>query len=293
MIVYTLQSGKRLDEKQFIEYFEKKVFSTISRFNLIKKNDKVLVAASGGKDSNVCLYVLNKFGKKYHVQVEAITIEEGSKYRRDLIKILKKFCKSIGVKLNIYSFKEINFNIEKKLNKIKKLKVSNCYVCSILKRWLLNKKAKLLKATKVATGHNLDDESETFILNLIKGNSELIAKQGPGSGILENVGFVQRIKPLYFCSEKEIILYAKLKKIPSDLKPCPFRGTTLRIEIRNWLKYMEKKQPATKHAIVNSLVRILPLIKPSFNKNIQKCKVCKEPSNHDICKFCEISKKLK
>ena len=60
MVVYTLSNGQKLGEKKFIRYFEKKVLYAIRKFNLINKSDKVAVACSGGKDSNVVLYILNK-----------------------------------------------------------------------------------------------------------------------------------------------------------------------------------------------------------------------------------------
>ena len=45
-----------------IEKFEKKILFSIKKFNLFTKKDKILVAASGGKDSTVILYVLKKYG---------------------------------------------------------------------------------------------------------------------------------------------------------------------------------------------------------------------------------------
>ena len=107
MVVYTLSNGQKLNEKRFVRYFEKKVLYAIRKFNLINKSDKVAVACSGGKDSNVVLYILNKLCTQRRQQIEAIAIDEGIKgYRDNLLKSLKEFCKREKIKLHIFSFKK-------------------------------------------------------------------------------------------------------------------------------------------------------------------------------------------
>lgn len=295
--VIKLSSGKKLNKSEFIHYFEKKVFGTIRKFKMIGIKDRVLIACSGGKDSNVVLHVLNKLCKERKQKIEAIAIDEGMKgYRDKLIKDLKKLCRKENIKLNVFSFKkEYRFTLDKICSKIKSLKLSSCYACSILKRWLLNKIAKEKKFSVIATGHSMDDEAETIILNFMKGNARLLAKLGPISGIERKKEFIQRIKPLYLCPEKQIILYAKLKDIPSSLEVCPKRGETFRVEVRNFLRTMEKKHIETKNAIVNTMLQILPCIKENFkgDSELKKCKICKEPCSNETCKRCQILKQLK
>ena len=149
--------------------------------------------------------------------------------------------------------------------------------------------------TLIASGHSLDDEAETIILNQLKGNPSLLAKLGPIVGMSRQKGFVQRIKPLYSCLEKEIILYAKLNNIPLPLEVCPVRGETFRVEIRNFLRELEKKHPEAKSAIVNSFLELMPLLKQHYKTDIQpkKCKKCKEIASKEICKRCQILEMLK
>jgi len=291
--VFTLQNGKKLGKSEFCDYFERKIHRTIRKFNLISKDDKIAVACSGGKDSTAALYVLSKLCNERRQKVDAIAIDEGIKndYRKRLISELKKFCTKNKIRLHIPSFKkEYGFTLWQVSGKIKKLGLSNCYVCSILKRWLMNKKARQLGYTVIATGHNLDDEAETILLNQFKGNPALLAKLGPSSGIGKRKEFVQRIKPLYFCSVNEIVLYAKLKKLPLSLGSCVMRGETFRITIRNFLKKLEKQHPEVKYAIVNSFLEILPLLKDKYAAEavLKKCKKCKEASSKELCKRCQI-----
>jgi len=295
-IVFTLSCGKKLNEKEFCSYFERKILRTIRKFGLIRKGDKIAVACSGGKDSITALYILKNFCSQRRQQLEAIAIDEGIKgYRDRLIKNLKEFCSREKIKLRVFSFKrEFGFTLNGMLEKIKAIGLSNCYVCSILKRWLLNRKARQSGFNIVATGHCLDDEAETILLNQFKGNPDLLAKLGPLTGISKVKGFVQRIKPLYLCSENEIVLYAKIKKLPISLGVCPRRGKTFRVEIRNILAKMEKKHREIKNAIVNSFLQILPLLKKRHAAfELKTCKLCHEPSSQELCKRCQILKQLR
>ena len=63
--VINLTNNKvQLCSRCFIRYFERKVLKTIRQYNLIEKNDNIIVAVSGGKDSLSCLYLMNKIAKK-------------------------------------------------------------------------------------------------------------------------------------------------------------------------------------------------------------------------------------
>ena len=294
---YFLSCGRWLDGNQFLKYFEKKVSKTIRKYNLIGKKDKIAVAFSGGKDSLTLLYLLNKIYNARGQKIVGLAVDEGiPNYRDRILKKSGKFLKKENIEIKIFTFKkEFGFNLKNKTKKIKKLGISNCYVCSILKRWLLNKKAKQLGFDVIATAHSLDDEAESIFLNFLKGNPKLLAKLGPSTGIAKTKEFVQRIKPFYLCSTKEIVLYAKLKKIPIPTRAiCPLRGITLRVEIRNWLVELEKKHREVKNAIVNSFLRIMSMLKKEYKKmEFKKCKKCGFASSQEYCKSCLLLMELK
>jgi len=301
-IVYSLSNGRKFDRKEFLRYFEGKVFYTIRKFELIGKKEKVAVAFSGGKDSIVLLYLLNKLCKARRQPIIALAIDEGIKnYRTELIEEGKKFCNELEIPLKVFSFKqEFGFNLHDSdiRKRIAEINLSYCHICSVLKRWLLNKKARQLGADVIATAHSLDDECENILLNIFKGNPELLAKLGPKVGVNEKIrkAFVQRVKPLYLCSTKEIVLYAKLQKlpIPKNGAICPVRGETFRVDIRRWLEKMDKKHIEIKNAIVSSFLKLLPMLHQRYREaNIMKCKKCGFAANNEICKACLLLKELK
>ena len=297
--VITLQHGS-LCQLHFLNYFEDKVFKTIKRYQLIKKDDTLCIAASGGKDSLTILYLTQKYLQKNNLKnnLFALAIDEGIKnYRKSTLKDLKQFCKEYNIKLNIIEAKkEFNYTLDQAYPKINKdTKKKPCNICGVWRRYLLNKYARKLNATKVITGHNLDDEAQAIIMNIFKANTDIAAHLGPISGINNHSLFVQRVKPLYFCTEKETKLYSLIKKFPVQFIECPYANEGLRSNIRDMLNDFETKYKGTKQGIINSFLAMLPLLKQQAKQNfdeIKICQQCQEPAHQDICNTCKIQSLL-
>ncbi len=293
--VIKLQHGS-LCKEHFISYFEKKVFKTINKYNLVERRDVICCAASGGKDSLTVLYLLKKYFQKNNLPLQnlkALCIDEGIKgYRSITLQYLTQFCQEHEIPLEVQSFKE-NFNttldnaipiINKKTGK------KACNICGAWRRYLLNKYAKEMGATKVVTGHNLDDEAQAVLMNIFKANNAQAAKLGPISGVKLFKGFVQRVKPLYFCTEKETRLYTFLKNINVDNAECPNIVQSYRADIRDMLNNFEAKYPGSKTSIINSFLYTLPLLKEHSIREEsapKTCEECSEPSHKPICNACE------
>ncbi len=286
--VYVTQNNKKFCKNCFIRFFERKVYKTIRNYKLIEKKDKVAVGISGGKDSISCLYILNQILSRQGREVHAILIDEGIEgYRNKTIEDAKKFCKENKIPLKIVSvMKEFGFTLDDYLRKTRK---NPCTACGVFRRYLLNRTARELGATKIATGHNLDDEAQTILMNQFKGNVEFSAKLGPITGVLMHEKFVRRIKPLYFMTEKETTIYAFLKKFPINYIECPYFANSLRNRVGVMLNNLEEKYPGTKQGIVNSFLEILVKLRERYQKvKIGTCERCGEPANKEICKACEI-----
>jgi len=277
----------------FFKYFERKFNKTISKFKLIEPNEKIGVAVSGGKDSLTLLYLLNKLKDKKRIKIEALLIDEGIKgYRDKTIKDAKKFCKDLNVKLNIISFKkELKYSLDQL---IKKLASKPCSICGVFRRYLINKYSRKLKFDKIATGHNLDDEIQSILMNQFRNNPEVSARLGPLTGIRKDKKFVRRIKPLYLITEKEVTTYAYLKEFNIKFDECPYNTEAYRISVREFINKFEEKYPGTKHSIIKSFLEILPSLKKKYKnrEEIKYCKKCKEPCSREICKTCEIKSKI-
>jgi len=271
----------------FIKNLENKVKQTINKYKLFNKKDKVVVALSGGKDSTSVAYILNKFG--YNVSALYINLGLGE-YSEKCLASLKKFCKSQEIRLCVVDIKKM-FGMRMchlRQGVQQSRRISNCMVCGIVKKWLLNKEARRLRADKIVTGHNLDDEAQTVIMNFLQGNLLLGINSGPATGSLEDEKFISRIKPLFFIAENDVREYSKIKKLPVVYEKCPCAVSSLRIRTR---AFLENKPEKLKLNIVNNFLKILPELRRKFlayNSKIFYCEICGEPSRNEVCKKCEI-----
>ncbi|RMD46040.1 adenine nucleotide alpha hydrolase family protein [Candidatus Pacearchaeota archaeon] len=263
---------------------EAEVLRTIREYRLIEGDEKVAVALSGGKDSTSVLYILNKLGYNVCGLMIDLYLGEWSRIHREN---MERFCRELGVPLTIIDLKEelgqgICF-IKAVLRKKKNL--TGCTVCGIIKRWLLNRGAKRIGADKLATGHNLDDEAQNVLMNFLKGNIFLGVNSAPATGGKKVEGFVQRIKPLFFVPESEVLKYAKRKKFKILYDKCPCAFGTYRVDTREWMRgigYDKKRQ------IVENFQKIaLPLRRRAF-EGVSFCKNCGEPSRGELCNACKI-----
>lgn len=278
----------------YIEQFEKKVKDTVEKYNLANKKEKIMVACSGGKDSTTALYLLNKFG--YNVEALLINLSMG-KWFQENVDNLKGFCKKNKIKLHIVDIrKELGFSICYARSLIQeKNNLSNCMICGVIKRWLLNKKSRELGASKLATGHNLDDESQSIMMNIVIGNPKISLNMSPKTGCITDKKLTQRIKPLYFLTNKEVKRYTEEKGFKISYFPCPCSEHAFRRLIYNNLTELEKTNPKIKMNIVKSFLKLLPKLRQKYDltKKLIYCEKCGEPSRNNICKRCQLLKLIK
>jgi len=275
--------GERLCAEHFSKLFEKRVRGAIASSGMLDKRDKIAVGVSGGKDSLVLLYLL----KSMRYNVIAVTIDEGIKgYRNKSLPYIRKFCAKYKIPWKIYSLKkEYGFTLDSIPDK-KRM----CSYCGVLRRGLLNKKARELGCNKVATGHNLDDETQMILMNLFRGELERLARTGPVTGTMMDELFIPRIKPLRECPERENVLYAVLHKIDYTDAECPYARYAYRNVIREMLNQMEEKYPGTKFAVLKNFDKMLPFLKKYYSPKGKpnRCKKCGGIAQGAICKFCEV-----
>jgi len=291
--VHRLTGGEKLCKKHFVDYFERKVKKTLTVYKLVGKKERVGVAVSGGKDSLSCLYLLNNiFRANRGVEVVGLTIDMGIRgYGDRQFKKVKKFCSKHDIRLYTFSLEEDSgITLDKA---IKMLDDKPCTICGVLRRQLLNRKARELGLTRIATGHNLDDEAQSILMNQFRRNVRASARLGPVSGVKKASKFVPRIKPLYFCSEDETLLYARLTRITKKSEVCPRRKYAFRKDVANAVDKLESRYPGVKQNIVRSFLEILPLLKREYGHGeLKYCKNCGEPTSREVCNNCLLMGKL-
>jgi uncharacterized protein (TIGR00269 family) len=293
--------NQKLCEECFVRFFEKRIRRTIRRYELLDPKDKVCVALSGGKDSMTALTMLAKLSKKApRSELFAIMIDEGSPgYRDKLIETAAKFCDELGVRYYIFSFREeLGASIVDIVKKSKKLKnpMPACSYCGVFRRQLLNQKARELGATKLVTGHNLDDEAQTGIMNFIRGDAYRIARAGAVVGAIGHEKFVPRIKPLRETPEAEIKLYTQIKEIPTTYASCPYNEDSFRVTMKDLVSGLEERYPGTRYQTLASIDELAPILAEHYidkeGQSPEICEQCGEVSSGKTCKFCLMKREL-
>jgi uncharacterized protein (TIGR00269 family) len=274
--------------------------------------EKVIVGLSGGKDSLVLLYNVMKLQQRYpkSPEIEAILIDEGIKgYREESTSIAKKMCDVWNIKLHIVDFKTyFGLELDRIIPKLKNLKINACTICGTVRRRLLNMKSLELNGDKLAIGHNLDDQVETFLQNILRNDLNKIVINPPnGNPIDDRKKFVSRIKPLMSIPEEEIVRYCYYKEFPIQSNPCPYSigFSILRKKVQDFVNHLELHSPEIKYNLQKANENFVSNYKPKnlsnnfsdskINKTqYQICPNCSNPMGllRKICYYCELKEKI-
>ena len=275
--------------------------ATIAEYCMFRHDDKIMLAVSGGKDSITMLHILTELvGKFPKSSLCAVTVDEGIRgYRDEALKLAAKNCRKLNVEHTITSFKELlGITLDELVKALKKTRrddsrgLSPCAFCGVLRRRVLNIAAREAGVDKLATAHNLDDETQTILLNILHGETLRIARVKPVSDERHRK-LVQRVKPLCEIPEKEIAFYAYQRQTEFQSIPCPYASTALRSDIRLILNRLEEKHAGIKYTLFRSIEKIRPALeRVHFETKLRECKLCGEPTVGNVCKSCQILETL-
>jgi uncharacterized protein (TIGR00269 family) len=289
-------SGERLCKKCFAESIEDKVRATISKYKMLSFNDRVAIAISGGKDSISLLQILAKMERKYpRASLVAVTVDEGiCGYRDEALKIAEENCKLLEIEHHMVSFKHLfGFTLDEIVQRIRTRnnELTPCAFCGVLRRKALNVAALEVKANKIATGHTLDDEVQTSLLNIFHGDIAKLSAEKPITDTI-HPKLVQKVKPFCEIPERESALYAYVKDINFQSTPCPYAGEAMRNDIRNLLNAIEERHAGTKFTVFKSMEKLRPALKILEKSEFQECKECGDPAAGNLCMACQLLKQV-
>ncbi|GAY24905.1 hypothetical protein ATG_01080 [Desulfurococcaceae archaeon AG1] len=295
-VVYQTHTGLRLCKACFFSNVIARVSREIFRYGMIKHSDRILIGVSGGKDSFVLLDILSQIHEPS--RLGGATIIEGidGYNRAEHIAEIKRMATERGVELHVVSIKELwGASVDEmvRMSIEKGQRISPCTYCGIHRRKSLNLIARELGYNKVATAHNLDDEVQTIVINILRGDIARLYMNHPlrpkGSGL-----FIDKIKPLRKIYEWETAKYAYLASYKPQEVECPYLELfpSLRARVRDMIYRIEASKPG-------SMLRLLEWFDNVFNPLKQNnretpklglCSICGEPTspNRSICKSCEL-----
>jgi cytoplasmic tRNA 2-thiolation protein 1 len=284
-------SGENLCTNCFSNSILQKTARTISKYNMIENSDVIGVAVSGGKDSLSLLHVLKKMSESHNFKLKAITIDEGIPgYRDEALGIVKNFCNNIGVEYKVFPYKDLfDITLQESLELRENEKTSSCSICGTLRRRAIDFGAKNLDVDVIATGHNLDDLLQTFVINVLSGDTNKIGWMDPDTSSNKT----RKIKPFCEIYENEIVFYAFVNDIPFQSEHCPHMNEGIRTEIREFLNSLENKHSGIKNNMYKSIMKISSVVKDSNYKQRKICSKCGSECTGNVCSVCSILVNLK
>ncbi|RLF25215.1 MAG: TIGR00269 family protein [Thermoprotei archaeon] len=277
--------------EHYIEYVERKVRRVLEKYHMVKKNDLVLICVSGGKDSTSLLHIMHKLSRDMKFSIMGLTIMlSHEEFFKKAVNTAIENYRELGVDYVLVDpLKEYDINLDRLIEA--RIRRPLCSACGIIKRYIMNSVAIEVKATKVATGHNLDDLMKFLFVNFVSGDIEQLIRTAPIS-ITERRGFVTKIKPLAECSEREMIEYAKAKGLKFIRAACPYKKLGMGDDALEFLNSLDERYPGLK---INMFRIYMSKIHPALRSfyrieevSLRRCKICNMPSLGEICSFCKL-----
>jgi uncharacterized protein (TIGR00269 family) len=286
---------------------EKRVKTLIEKKHMFHphRGEKLLVAASGGKDSQVLLSILKKIYPE-GLHIEALYIELGinkREYSHGSGIAARKFCTSLDIPYHSLSVKDLHDISMDEIHKLKTDSISRdvgtdddavgfrgeCSYCGTFKRYLINKYAVDHGFTAVATGHNLTDEATSLVNNFFNVDLTFLARNGPVNDS-QVLGMVPRVKPLFYISEEEIMMYTYFANIPHFSSECPYALQSPNTKLKGVLKELELSRRGNMISLMRRYQKVMkPVIRAKkFDKKpaVNTCQTCGMTSLGKICSFC-------
>jgi tRNA 2-thiocytidine biosynthesis protein TtcA len=237
-------------QKKLEKRLRRLVGTAIMDYKMIEDGDRIMVCLSGGKDSYALLDLLLKLKEKAPVNFEVFAVNLDQKQPGFPEHVLPNYLTELGVPFEIIT--QDTYSVVKELIPEGK---TTCSLCSRLRRGILYSYAKEKGFNKIALGHHRDDIVETLFMNMFFGSTLKAMPPKLQSDDGDNI----LIRPLAYCSEKDLIKYAEIHEFP--IIPCNLCGSqdglqrqTTKMMLQEW----EEKYPGRIENIFRSLKNIKP-----------------------------------
>ena len=272
----------------FIEFFKKQVAEAIHKHRMFTRDEPVLVAVSGGKDSLALWDVLIEDGYRtagLYLDLGIFDYSQESRAR------CEAFASARGQKLHVERVAEA---VGAPIPEVQKVtRRPTCSACGLSKRYLMNRAALEHGYAVVATGHNLDDEAATLFGSVLHWQTEALPRQSPALAST-HAKLARRVKPLYRLSEFETAAYAFLRRIDYIVEECPFAKGATSLAHKELLNRLEEVSPGAKH---NFLFGFLDKARAAFERledvQLRECSACGQVTTGEICAFCKLADQVK
>ena len=313
-VLHAAYSGLYLCEDHLCRAVEKRLRRRVREDGLVPDDatpedpETWVIGLSGGKDSVVLTHVLSDiFERDPRIELVALSIHEGIEgYRDRSLDACEELTEELDIRHEVVSY-ESEFGV--RMDDVVEDDpegMAACAYCGVFRRDVLSRYAEELGADKLLTGHNLDDEAETALMNFLEGDVDQIANHfdaslGPFEGgdapaertRTDQDHHIPRAKPLRDVPEKEIALYARFRDLPAHITECPHAAEAYRGEIQDLMLGLEENHPGTRHSIMAGYEKLAALAAEAYggengDKDFGECDDCGAPTARDLCRRCNL-----
>ncbi|HEX2999278.1 MAG TPA: ATP-binding protein [Armatimonadota bacterium] len=275
------------------EWFTAQTDRVIEKYEMFSREDRVLVAVSGGKDSLSLWDVLLRLG--YHADglYIGLGINDPVPYSDQSLEKTRAFAgQHPDAVLHVVDIAE---TYGKTIPLIAEEKSRGhgkpCSACGLTKRYVMNRVAADKGYAVLATGHNLDDEVAVLMQNTLRWQTGYLARQSP---VLPstNPHLAKKVKPFCRFYERETATYALVKEIDYIYDECPHAVGNLTNFYKTLLNQLEGQSPGAKLAFYLEFLRAREEgTFERFNQvdALHECEQCGQPTTSPgRCAFCRM-----
>jgi uncharacterized protein (TIGR00269 family) len=275
----------------FLDWIPDQAQRAIEKYRMFSRDEKVLVAVSGGKDSLGLWDVLTRLGYKADGLYIGLGIDGGTGYSAESQRMCEIFAESKGLDLIKVDVAELEgATIPEAARLTHRGRGKPCSVCGLTKRHVMNRIARDGGYHVLATGHNLDDEVAVLFGNTLNWASGYLRRQGP---VLDSRdGLARKVKPFCRLYERETAAYALLRGIEYIYDECPHAAGATSIYYKETLNRMETDRPGTKLSFYLAFLRarqagLFAEKTSETSDEVHACPTCGQPTSAPgQCSFC-------
>ncbi len=271
--------------EHFLELCRRQVTKAIDQFDMLSRDDRILVAVSGGKDSLAVWDLLLELG----YQADGLYIGLGIGDYSDVSgQYARDFASARGLHLIEVSLRsEYGYDIPTAARATRRVP---CSACGLSKRHLFDKAALDGGYTALVTGHNLDDEAAVLLGNTLRWDIGYLARQLPVLAARD--GFPKKVKPLVRLTERETAAWCVVRGIDYLVDECPMAAGNKHLGYKNMLNGIEAESPGSKAAFyLNFIEHMAPLLADQLRderETLTACAECGAPTSGEVCAFCRL-----
>jgi uncharacterized protein (TIGR00269 family) len=261
------------------------VTKAIEQFDMLTRDDRILVAVSGGKDSLAVWDLLYELG----YQADGLYIGLGIGDYSDVSgRYARDFAAARGLHLIEVSLRgEYGYDIPTAARATRRVP---CSACGLSKRHLFDKAALDGGYTALVTGHNLDDEAAVLLGNTLRWDIGYLARQLPVLPARD--GFPKKVKPLVRLTERETAAWCVVRGIDYLVDECPMAVGNKHLGYKSMLNGIEAESPGSKAAFyLNFIEHMAPILADQLHDEreaLGACAECGAPTSGEVCAFCRL-----